>query len=270
MRRPEFPSTSTKNGQPCTSDSPQASVDITTGSPGGAWALTSPGISISGPLVTTTNRVWGGSPSSSGRWKAFQNPAHDAQPDDRNASRVSWSEPEGATAKASPDGVTPAMVGADAELRSPGSGGPMVSGTLTGPRLPDARAELWSCVSDPAGSPTPAPRSCSAFKMSAWLRNRPATRTDNSSTTMLRTIAKAITHHLRKRNELATPALKRQSPYGHRTDCGARSGVSPRWRNVRMRMRSRSGEPTDGTPGSRPEVHHGHHGDAIVAARHRS
>src|SRR5664280_649802 len=84
--------------------------------------------------------------------------------------------------------------------------------------------------------------------MSAWLRNRPATRTDNSNTTMLRTIANAITNHLRKRNELATPTLKRHSPSAHRTDCGTRSGVTPRWRNVWMRMRHGSGESTDGAP----------------------
>ena len=33
--------------------------------------------------------------------------------------------------------------------------------------------------------------------MSAWLRNSPATNTDSNTTTMLRTIARAITLHLR-------------------------------------------------------------------------
>src|SRR5664279_3565921 len=112
--------------------------------PGGACATTSPGISISGPLVITTSRVCGGSPSSSGRWRSFQKPTHDAQPEDRNASSVSRSEPVGETARASPDGVTPAIVGADVELRSPGSGGPMVSGTPTAPGLPDTGDEPWS------------------------------------------------------------------------------------------------------------------------------
>ena len=45
-------------------------------------------------------------------------------------------EPAGATARASPAGVTPATVGAEVESRSGGSGGPMVNGTATGPAGP--------------------------------------------------------------------------------------------------------------------------------------
>src|SRR5450759_2101672 len=70
-----------------------------------------------------------GRPRCSGVWKASQNPAQVAQPDDKKATSVSWSFPETAMANASPDGVTPAMVGADVALRSPGSCGPIVNGT---------------------------------------------------------------------------------------------------------------------------------------------
>src|ERR1700677_1812951 len=106
-----------------------------------AWEPTSAGISISGPLVTTMRRGYEGRPSSSGFWNAFQKPAQVAQPEERKASRVRWSPPDTVTARASPLGVTPAMVGAEVEFRSPGSGGPMVSGTGTGLA--------------PAGSPRP-------------------------------------------------------------------------------------------------------------------
>src|SRR5664280_1208850 len=115
---------------------------MTTERPGDASAATSPGISRSGPLVTTTNRAADGSPSAAWSWNDSQNPAHDEHPVDRKARRVRPPDPAGATARAPPSGVTPAMVGAEVESRSGGSCGPIVKGTGTG--RPDAAVCSWA------------------------------------------------------------------------------------------------------------------------------
>ncbi len=65
--------------------------------------------------MTTTGRTPSGSPSSSGRPKAAQNSAQVEQPEDRKAMSVSWSLWPTAMARASPSGVTPAMVGAETD-----------------------------------------------------------------------------------------------------------------------------------------------------------
>ena len=70
--------------------------------PGAASAATSPAISRSGPLVTTTSRAAGGRPVPAGSRNDSQNPAHEEQPVERKASRVRPAGPGGATARASP------------------------------------------------------------------------------------------------------------------------------------------------------------------------
>ena len=93
-------------------------MDITTGTRPVVMAATSVGISRSGPFVTMTTRVPSGNVEASGFCSAFQNPAQVAQPEERKPRRVKPSWLFIAMARASPDGVTPATVCAETELRS--------------------------------------------------------------------------------------------------------------------------------------------------------
>ena len=103
------------------------------------------------------------------------------QPEDKKPRSVKSSLLSTATARASPVGVTPATAGAaPSSASAPGPGAGAGDVKVTG-------AEAGAVE----GSPTPAPRSCRARRMSAWLRNRPATRMPSTRTTNVETMTNA-------------------------------------------------------------------------------
>ena len=153
-------------------------MDITTGTRPVVLDRTSEGTSRSGPLVTMTTRVRSGSCRRPGSCSASQKAAQPVQPEERNPSSVRSSLLSTAMARASPVGVTPATAGA-----APSDG--LDAGV--------ARVTGAAAAGADEGSPTPAPSSCRERRMSAWLRNSPATRMPSSRTTNVETMTSATT-----------------------------------------------------------------------------
>src|ERR1700722_4610265 len=140
---------------------------------------TSEGTSRSPPLVTMTTRVRSGNCRSPGSCSASQKAAQPVQPEDKNPSSVRSSLLSTATARPSPVGVTPATAGA-APSAGPEAGGARVTGAAAGAGAAE-------------GSPTPTPSSCRERRISAWLRNNPATRMPSNRTTNVETMTSATT-----------------------------------------------------------------------------